>query len=113
MQDFKYMPPTSDGAAFAVEDGWSEKEAKRGYAIFDYDGTGLLELSRIDDAYIGTKREWVTDGACAKEAMRAGVCKIIPTRELPKQMPEDMKLHQWLDTPENRAALKDWCEEWP
>lgn len=107
----KYHKPTPDGIAFAVDSGVPEDIAERGYDIFDHDCTGLLEVSRIDIAYIGTKYDGMTDAACAKEAERVGFCKIIPKSELPKTMPEDMKLYSWVDTQENRAALNAYCSE--
>lgn len=43
----------------------------------------------------------------AKEAKRIGFCKIIPVKELPKGF--DMRYFGWIDTPENRKAIENYC----
>lgn len=85
---------------------WPES-SELGFAIFNPCGYGMYEIERIDDLYAGTD---VTDEDCAREAERIGYCKIIPVDELPKEMPENMRYFGWVDTPENRKAIANYCE---
>lgn len=100
-----YVKPTEEQKEFAREWGWDEDQIERGYDVFDYDGTGLLEINRIDDIYCNTD---VSDVDCAREAERTGFCKIIPVRELPKNF--EYRYFGWIDTPENRERIKKYCE---
>ena len=106
-----YVKPTAEQIEFAINDGWSREVAERGYDIFDFDGLGLLEINRIDCEYFG----WglhaeVGDEDCAVEAERSGFCKIIPVDELPENF--DRRYFGWVDTPENRKAIQDYCDRW-
>ena len=38
-----YKKPSEEMIALAMDYGWSKEEAERGYTIFNFDGTGLLE----------------------------------------------------------------------
>ena len=83
---------------------WGADVCNKGYDIFDYDGTGLLELCKIDELEV-----FVDDARAAKQAKKDGI-KIIPKNQLPKNMPSDMKYHKWIDTDENRQNIIKYCE---
>ena len=102
----KYHYPTEEGIKEAIEEGWTEEQARRGFDIFDYNGTGLLHIEKIDDCFFGADFE-NSDYLAAKEAKRIGFCKIIPVKELPKEF--DMRYFGWIDTPENRKAIENYC----
>ena len=113
-----YNYPTEDGIKFAMEQGWPEEDARRGFTIFDYDCTGLLGIEAIDDCYViktseGYFQDDYDDEAAAHEAERIGYCKIIPVDELPdfyNANGDNMKWFGWVDTPENRKLIKEWSE---
>ena len=108
-----YVKPTKEGIERAMKDGWNRKSAERGYDIFDFDQTGLLEVERIDACYAECNYEDVTDDDCAMEAERSGFCKIIPVDELPNPFMVhgyDRRWYGWVDTPENRKAIQEYCE---
>ena len=107
-----YVKPTKQQIEFAIDDGWSREIAERGYDIFDFDGTGLLEINRIDCEYCGWGDEYpyVDDEDCAIEAEQSGFCKIIPVDELPENF--DRRYFGWIDTPENRVAIQEYCDKW-
>lgn len=75
---------------------------KKGYDIFDFDGTGMLEIEKID-----SMNKFEDDEAAVKQAIKDGV-KIIPVEELPENF--DRRYLGWIDTPENRKQIKLWCE---
>ena len=110
-----YVKPTEEQIKTGIEDGWTREQCERGYDIFDCDGTGLLEINRIDCIYVGWNEDGlteVTDEDCAREADRIGFCKIIPVNELPDPFivrSSDARYFGWIDTPENRKAIEDWC----
>ena len=113
-----YVKPTQKQIEFAISQGWSRDEAERGYAIFNYDGLGLYEIEAIGDVYVRFKGNGVyqldtnggyDDDACAVEAERSGYCKIIPVNELPDNF--ERKYFGWIDTPENRKAIKNYCDK--
>lgn len=106
-----YTKPTKENIEWAIEDGWDREDAERGYAIFDFDQTGLLEVERIDACYCDDGE--VTDDDCALEAEKSGYCKIIPVNELPDSFMAhgyDRRFYGWVDTPENRKAIREYCE---
>lgn len=98
-----YIKPTEEQIKEAIEEGWSEETATRGYDIFDYDNTGLLQIERIDDIFWDSD---VTDEDCAREAVKTGFCKIIPVEELPKDF--FAPYYIWVDTEENRKKIKEY-----
>lgn len=104
-----YKKPTEDMIALAVEYGWSKEEAERGYTIFDFNGTGLLEIEAIGDVFGNADDDYdVDDEDCAIEAERSGFCKIIPIEELPSNMMyygDNKRYYGWIDTPENRRNI--------
>lgn len=99
-----YKKPTEEMISNAVDNGWSKEDAERGYAVFDFNRTGLLEIEKIDAVFTGTDYD-VTDEDCAKEAEKSGFCKIIPVDELPENM-ADKRKYGWVDTPENRKNIR-------
>lgn len=115
----KYNYPTEEGIKYAIDQGWSEEDARRGFCIFDYDGTGLLEVEVLLDAHVVKTEDGCyydkpyDDEAAAREAERIGYCKIIPVDELPDFYDFDgnnLKFFGWVDTPENRKRIKEWSE---
>ena len=96
-----YKKPTIRQKKIAREWGWEKEQRERGYDIFDCNGSGLLEINRIDDIYYNTD---VSDEDCAREAERTGFCKIIPVEELPEDF--EYRYFGWIDTPENRENIR-------
>lgn len=84
---------------------WGAENCNKGYAIFNYDGTDLKELCKIDDV-----EAFADDGQASIQAMKDGI-KIIPKEELPDDMPYNMEYHQWIDTAENRKNLIEYCKK--
>lgn len=102
-----YKYPTETEIKNAVEFGWSKEKARRGFDIFDYDGTGLLAIEIIDDAHFDKP----SDEDAAREAERIEFCKIIPIDELPNGFRvggEDARWFVWVDTKENRNNIDRW-----
>lgn len=89
----------------AVALDWGVDRCNKGYDIFDYDGTGLLELCKIDEVCA-----FESDYDASIKAEQDGI-KIIPEDELPKDMPFGMEFHRWIDTEENRKNIIKYCEE--
>ena len=88
---------TEEMIAIAVEDGWSEDNAKRGYAIFTGDlGNGAEHIEKIDsiDAF-------ESDEEAAKQAEKDGI-KIIHDIKF-----DESNIGYYLDTPKNRQLLKE------
>lgn len=80
----------------AIEAGWSEEDAKRGYAIFTSDyGNGASHIERIDDMMV-----FDSDSEAAEQAEKDGI-KIIHDMTFP-----DEHCASYIDTPENRELLK-------
>lgn len=95
-----------DGDTESIEEivsEWGKDVVNRGYDIFDWDGTGLLQIERIDEigAFDG-------DEDAARDAENTGFCKIIPVSELPKDFSE--RYYCWIDTPENRKNIDMYCQ---
>ena len=88
-----------DAICIVVGD-WGAEICNRGYDIFDYDGTGMLQIEAIDD--VGC----FTDEEATEQAMKDGI-KIIPVDELPDDFEE--KYLGWIDTEENRKCIKEYC----
>lgn len=106
-----YNYPTKEGIKFAMDWGWSKEEAERGFEIFDFDGTGLLEIEAICDCYPDGDCD---DEAAAREAERTGFCKIIPIDELPDPFivnGNSRRYFGWVDTPENRERIEKTAKQ--
>lgn len=73
-----------------------------GYDVFDFDGTGMLEIQKIDELNI-----FNSDDEAVKQAIKDGI-KIIPVEELPENF--DRKYLGWIDTTENRKAIANYCK---
>lgn len=82
---------------------WGVENCNKGYAIFNHDGTGLLEINKIDD--VGA---FESDEEAIKQAIKDGV-KIIPIEELPPKFKR--RYLGWIDTKENRKAIKKYCDK--
>ena len=87
--------------AEAVED-WTVEVCNNGYDIFDFDGTGMLEINKIDSLGI-----FEDDEAAVEQAIKDGV-KIIPVDELPENF--ERRYLGWIDTPENRKNINEYCK---
>lgn len=111
-----YTKPKKEFVEEAIHDGWEPAVAERGYDIFNFDGTGLLEIERIDVMYFGHDfgEDAPTDDDCAREAELSGFCKIIPVDELPNPFiieGRDCRYFGWVDTPENRRAISAYRDK--
>jgi len=104
-----YKKPSEEMIALAMDYGWSKEEAERGYTIFNFDGTGLLEIEAIGDVFGNADDSYdVDDEDCAREAERSRFCTIIPVDELPSEMlylGDNRRYYGWVDTPENRKNI--------
>ena len=109
-----YVKPTREQVEYAISDGCTREEAERGYTVFDFDGTGLLEIEAIGDVYLHCgDANGYDDDACAHEAERSGFCKNIPIDELPNPFiiyGDNRRYFGWVDTPENRKRIFEWKE---
>lgn len=110
-----YIKPTEEMIIEGIKWGWTREDSERGYVICDFDGTGLLEIVRLDDVFLSAYDGCdVMDEDCAIEAERSGFCKIIPVEELPKNMiydGNDRRYFGWIDTPENRRRISEFFKE--
>ena len=95
-----YVPPTDEEVEWLLDSGWTEDEARKGYAVCNYDGTGLFGIECLEN--MGCDN----DTACAIHANENGI-PIIPINELPENF--EMRWYGWIDTPENRANIKKYC----
>lgn len=90
----------NEEVAAKVED-WGVKACNNGYEIFDFDGTGMLEINKIDELCV-----FEDDEEAVKQAIKDGV-KVIPVEELPENF--ERKYLGWIDTPENRKQIAEFC----
>ena len=74
---------------------------RKGYDIFDFDGTGMLEIEKIDEENVFTD-----DEEAVEQAIKDGI-KIIPIEELPENF--DRRYLGWIDTEENRKRIAEYC----
>ena len=98
-QMMKHYNNDEDWVKEIVEE-WTPELCNKGYDIFDFDGTGLLEIEA--NGYVGA----FNDEEATIQAIKDGI-KIIPVEELPDSF--DRKYLGWIDTPENRKAIQDYC----
>ena len=82
---------------------WGAENCNKGYDIFDYDGTGLLEIEAIGDV-----EAFDSDDEAVKQAVLDGI-EIIPIEQLPINMPKNMRFYGWIDTEENRRNIAKYC----
>ena len=87
----------------------ANKEYGLGFEVFhvygdEYEG---YMVQRLADAYDCDKncQRMPTFEACAKYGEELGMFKLIPVYQLPATLPNDLKRHIWVDTPENRKLL--------
>lgn len=73
----------------------------KGYDVTDFDGTGMLEIQRIDELGI-----FKDDEEAVEQAIKDGI-KLIPVDELPSNF--DRKYLGWIDTEKNRKAIENYC----
>lgn len=81
---------------------WGPERCNRGWDIFDFDCTGMLEVEAIED--VGA----YDDDQAARMAEASGV-KIIPVDELPDNF--DRRYFGWVDTEENRQKIAGYCKD--
>lgn len=72
------------------------------YTVVDYNGTGMLEIWKVDGGMYGNDAEAVL------AAVRDGV-KLIPVSDLPDAFP--LRRLGWLDTPANRKRIGEYARE--
>lgn len=82
---------------------WTIETCNKGYTIFNSNGTGMLEVCRID-----TLEVFENDDATVAQAIKDGI-KFIPVEELPENF--DRRYLGWIDTPENRKHIEEYCAE--
>ena len=97
---FKKLGYADDDIQGIISD-WGIENVNKGYEVFDFDRTGMLEIETIGDV-----DAFESDEDAVEEAIADGV-KIIPTYELPENF--DRRYLGWIDTPENRKAIKEYC----
>lgn len=86
-----------------IVNDWGADICNKGYDIFDFDGTGMLEINRIDEVCA-----FESDEEAVEQAIQDGI-KIIPIEELPENF--DRRYLGWIDTEENRKAIKEYCDK--
>lgn len=99
-QMMKYWNNNEEEVEYIASE-WKAEDCNKGYAIFDYDGTGLLEINKIDD--VGA---FESDEEATEQAIKDGI-KIIPVEELPESF--NRRYLGWIDTPENRKRIEEYC----
>lgn len=80
---------------------WTAEICNKGYDIFDFDGTGMLEVNKVDAVCA-----FEDDEAAVEQAIKDGV-KFIPIEELPENF--ERRYLGWIDTPENRKQIAEFC----
>ena len=76
-------------------------EERKGYDVIDFEGSGMLEIQKVDEENI-----FSDDEEAVGQAIKDGI-KIIPIEELPVNF--DRKYLGWIDTPENRKRIEEYC----
>ena len=90
-----------DGEVAEKVEDWGVENCNRGYEIFDFDGTGMLEVNKIDELCV-----FEDDEEAVEQAIKDGV-KFIPIEELPENF--DRRYLGWIDTEENRKRIAEYC----
>lgn len=104
--DNNYKYPAEVEVAILLDEGYPILQSVLGFGIFNYNGYGLLNVESIG----GLNH----DEDAAREAERIGYCKIIPVDELPYNFyidGHDARFFGWVDTPDNRKAIKEYCKK--
>lgn len=101
----KMMETHNNDAEWVKEliEEWGVEICERGWDFVWFDNTDMVEVCRIDDIAI-----LEDDEEAVAKAMEAGV-KFIPIDELPENF--DRRYLGWIDTPENRKAIEEYCKE--
>ena len=102
MSQEDYKGWSKEDVAEEIQD-FSDEQINKGYDVFDFDGTGMLEILRLDA--LNTFKD---DQTAVSQAIKDGV-KIIPVNELPDNF--DRRYLGWIDKKENRKAIKEYCEK--
>lgn len=93
----------SDEEVAEIVKEWTVDVCNKGYDIFDFNGTGMLEIEKIDILNI-----FEDDEAASLQAIKDGI-KLIPVDELPKNFTR--RYLGWVDTPENRKTIEEYCRK--
>lgn len=86
-----------------VQEKLHNEEESRGYAIVDYEGTGMLEVQKLDGC-----NKFETDEQAVMQAIKDGIA-LIPVSDLPYNF--DRRYLGWVDTPANRNAILKYCSK--
>ena len=86
-----------------VQEKLHNEEESRGYAIVDYEGTGMLEVQKLDGC-----NKFETDEQAVMQAIKDGIV-LIPVSDLPYNF--DRRYLGWVDTPANRNAILKYCSK--
>lgn len=76
-------------------------DSEKGWSIFDFDGTGMMEVQKLDES-----NKFANDEEAVATAITEGV-RVIPVEELPANF--ERKYLGWIDTPENRMAIRKYA----
>ena len=93
-----YNDKISDSEIAEIINEWGPESINNGYTISNFDGTGMLEVCRIDDI-MAFKSEEEAVNAAQKDGI-----KFIPVNELPENF--ERRYLGWIDTPENRKKFR-------
>ena len=85
-----------------IVDEWGADVCNKGYAIFDYEGTGMLGIEAS-----GVVGCFDSDLEATRQAIKDGI-KIIPVEELPDNF--ELKYLGWIDTKANRNNIEMYCK---
>lgn len=91
-----------DGEVAKKVKDWGVENCNKGYIIVDFNGTGMLEINKIDVLEV-----FEDDESATKQAIKDGV-RIIPVEELPENF--ERRYSGWIDTPENRKRITEFTE---
>ena len=94
---------------------FTDEQINKGYDVFDFNETGMLEILRdfngtgmLEILRLDALNTFKDDQTAVSQAIKDGV-KIIPVNELPDNF--DRRYLGWIDTKENRKAIKEYCEK--
>lgn len=99
----EHHPDWTKEVAMAELDDFSDEIIEKGYDIFDFDCTGMLEICPVY-----ALEQFDSDEAAVEQAAKDGV-KFIPVNELPESF--ERRYLGWIDTPENRRAIEEYCSQ--